>query len=112
MIDPIVGWALVAASAAYLAVKVTRAWRATGPSGVAQALARPSGPAAPDTTLTVASDGPWTAEDLAALRHLLSAYYGAQATAAYRSVLAQIAADEAGEGIDAVEDAANERGAA
>lgn len=86
------------------------ATRTPVPSGVEGAPSACSPrPSTPDT-LVVYSDDHWQPEDLQALRMLLAASLPLDlAQAQYDAVLDAIVRDEAGEGIDDVEDAANGR---
>lgn len=99
MIDIFIGGLIVGASATYLACTIWHQRR------------RAKRPAGPPRVTAVHTDHPLQPEDLIAVRIVLTAYYQAQLDQAYRQVLDQVAADEAGAGVDAVEAAANERSA-
>lgn len=98
MTDFFIGGLIVGASATYLVIMIAIQWR------------RDRTPPTDSPTVTVVhTDAPIQPEDLAAIRLVLTAYYQAQLTAAYQQVLDQVAADETESGVDAIEDAANQR---
>jgi hypothetical protein len=67
--------------------------------------------ARPITRVTVHTDAPLQAGDLEAISHLLAAHFD-NPDAVYDAIVAQVAADEAAEGLDAALDRITEDGAA
>lgn len=107
MIDVFAGALVAGASLGWAACDLTRRWRTRRPEPASSGIDLPS---IPETPVVFSADGrPLQPETLAAVQGLLHLRAHVWMAQAYAAVVDQVAADEAASGVDAIEDAANER---